>query len=407
MGEIFGGRYELIDPIGQGGMGTVWRARDLKQQRVVAVKVLRQTDAYMLLRFVREQGLRIQHPNVVAPVGWLGEDDKVLFAMRLITGGSLSTVIGDHGPLPPRFAAEVLRQVLSGLSAVHEAKLVHRDIKPANILFDATGTAKPHCYVTDFGIAVDLNGPRFTETGLVTGTPGYLAPELKLLGEVTPAVDLYSVGTVGAVMLTARKPSEVSPNPPPGTPPALWRLLTALRNDDPSRRPTLEEAQHQLTHPDLTWNDDAIGEVDVLEQLGPLPGESRPSYPAVSASPAHQPAPQGGHPPAGAQSPPVGPPAVSHPSAQRPLPQGAPPHDPAAWAPTLHTGMPAAGPHLPRPNPPQGPMPTNPTLPVTKTSTPPTQVVPKRRVRWPLVIVSALALSVGVALLVIALLWNS
>ena len=163
MGEVFGGRYELIDLIGEGGMGAVWRARDLKLNRVVAAKVLRQSDASALLRFVREQGLRVNHPNVIAPLGWIGEDNQVLFTMRIVAGGSLATLIGDHGALPPRFAAEILRQLLSGLQAVHAAHLVHRDVKPANILLDATGTGRPHAYLTDFGIAVDLTGPRFTD----------------------------------------------------------------------------------------------------------------------------------------------------------------------------------------------------------------------------------------------------
>jgi len=194
MGEVFGGRYELIDLIGEGGMGAVWRARDLKLNRIVAAKVLRQSDASALLRFVREQGLRVNHPNVIAPLGWIGEDNQVLFTMRIVAGGSLATLIGDHGALPPRFAAEILRQLLSGLQAVHSAHLVHRDVKPANILLDATGSGRPHAYLTDFGIAIDLAGPRFTETGMVHGTPGYLAPELMTLGDVTPAVDMFAAG---------------------------------------------------------------------------------------------------------------------------------------------------------------------------------------------------------------------
>ena len=140
MGEVFGGRYELIDLLGEGGMGAVWRARDLKLNRIVAAKVLRQSDASALLRFVREQGLRVNHPNVIAPLGWIGEDNQVLFTMRIVAGGSLATLIGDHGALPPRFAAEILRQLLAGLQAVHAAHLVHRDVKPANILLDATPT---------------------------------------------------------------------------------------------------------------------------------------------------------------------------------------------------------------------------------------------------------------------------
>ena len=106
----------------------------------------------------------------------------MLFTMPAVAGGSLATLVGDYGSLPPVFAAEILRQMASALIAVHEGRLIHRDVKPANILLDATGSGRPHAYLSDFGIAVELDGPRFTETGLVTGTPGYLAPELAARG---------------------------------------------------------------------------------------------------------------------------------------------------------------------------------------------------------------------------------
>ena len=286
MGEVFGGRYELIDLIGEGGMGVVWRAWDQRQQRLVAAKVLRQSDASTLLRFVREQALRVDHPHVIAPLSWTGEDDRVLFTMRIVSGGSLATLIGDHGPLPPRFSAEILRQVLSGLRAVHSARLIHRDIKPANILLDATGTGRPYAFLTDFGIAIDLDGPRFTETGKVHGTPGYLAPELMRLGDITPAVDLYAVGMLGATMLTGMRPREfdIAQEPPPNTPESLWRLIRALGHPEPPKRPSLEEALHELSRPELAWSDDAIGEVEVLQQLPPLPQPGQPQSTPPRAS---------------------------------------------------------------------------------------------------------------------------
>ncbi len=119
MGEVFAGRYELIDPIGRGGVGAVWRAWDHRRRRYVAAKVLQQSDAHTLLRFVREQALRIEHPHVLAPASWAADDDKVLFTMDLVSGGSLAHVIGDYGPLPPRFVCLLLDQLLSGLSTVH------------------------------------------------------------------------------------------------------------------------------------------------------------------------------------------------------------------------------------------------------------------------------------------------
>ena len=112
MGEVFAGRYELVDPIGRGGVGAVWRAWDHRRRRYVAAKVLQQSDAHALLRFVREQALRIDHPHVLAPASWAADDDKVLFTMDLVRGGSLAHLIGDYGPLPPRFVCVLLDQLL-------------------------------------------------------------------------------------------------------------------------------------------------------------------------------------------------------------------------------------------------------------------------------------------------------
>ncbi|GDY64364.1 hypothetical protein SAV14893_037570 [Streptomyces avermitilis] len=105
MGEVFAGRYELVDPIGRGGVGAVWRAWDHRRRRYVAAKVLQQSDAHALLRFVREQAMRIDHPHVLAPASWAADDDKVLFTMDLVAGGSLVHLIGDYGPLPRRSSA--------------------------------------------------------------------------------------------------------------------------------------------------------------------------------------------------------------------------------------------------------------------------------------------------------------
>lgn len=132
MGEVFAGRYELIDPIGRGGVGAVWRAWDQRRRRYVAAKVLQQSDAHTLLRFVREQAVRIDHPHVLAPASWAADDDKVLFTMDLVHGGSLAHLVGDYGPLPPRLVCVLLDQLLSGLTAVHAEGIVHRDIKPAD-----------------------------------------------------------------------------------------------------------------------------------------------------------------------------------------------------------------------------------------------------------------------------------
>src|SRR5690554_5510451 len=115
------GRYVLVDQIGAGGMGSVWRAWDLRAHRFLAAKLLTHTDGGMLLRFVREQSVRIQHPHVVAPSGWAAEDHQVIFTMDLVRGGSVHTLLGDHGALPVDYTSVVLDQALQALAAVHEA----------------------------------------------------------------------------------------------------------------------------------------------------------------------------------------------------------------------------------------------------------------------------------------------
>lgn len=285
MGEVFAGRYELIDLVGEGGMGTVWRVWDRATGTVVAAKVLRHSESASLLRFVREQSFRIEDEHVLTPIGWAGEDDKVLFTMPLVAGGSLAHLIGDFGALPPLFVAEVLRQVLTGLAAVHKRSIVHRDIKPANILLDPTGTARPHARITDFGIAVDLRAPRWTETGVVSGTPGYLAPELIERGEVSPGVDLYAAGRVALAMLTGVKPGQGVPvSRPVGVPDALWSVVLALSCDDPAGRPGgAATARARLEVPELAWRPAAIGEVEVFDHLAdrtlarwPVPDQRQP-----------------------------------------------------------------------------------------------------------------------------------
>lgn len=295
MGEVFAGRYELLDLIGQGGMGSVWRVHDRRNDEVVAAKVLRQSDAASLLRFVRETAFRVQHPHVVTPLGWAGEDDRVLFTMPIVDGGSVATLVGDHGPLPAPFVAEILRQLLDGLSAVHGSRIVHRDVKPANILLAATGEERPHVYLTDFGIAAELDGPRLTETNMAIGTRGYMAPE-QWEGDLTPASDLFAVGAVAGYMLTAASPAgarAVSFTRPVDVPDSLWQLVTDLLREDPADRPDIATALTRLQAPELAWDPQAVGDVEVLRQIDLGEGQEGDTVPRRRPvpSPAAQPPP--------------------------------------------------------------------------------------------------------------------
>jgi len=295
MGEVFAGRYELIDPIGRGGVGAVWRAWDHRRRRYVAAKVLQQSDAHTLLRFVREQALRIEHPHVLAPASWAADDDKVLFTMDLVSGGSLAHVIGDYGPLPPRFVCLLLDQLLSGLSTVHAEGVVHRDIKPANILMQATGTGRPHLRLSDFGISMRKGEPRLTETNYVVGTPGYFAPEQMMGAEPDFPADLFAVGLVALYLLQGRKPDSQAlvehfaahdtPGAPEGIPEPLWQVLAGLLQPDPQARfRTATGARKALTAavemlPEPGPDDEPV---EVFDQIGPLPAGFGPEGP-VSA----------------------------------------------------------------------------------------------------------------------------
>jgi serine/threonine protein kinase len=363
MGEVFAGRYELIDPIGRGGVGAVWRAWDHRRRRYVAAKVLQQSDAHTLLRFVREQAVRIDHPHVLAPVNWAADDHKVLFTMGLVRGGSLAHLIGDYGPLPPRFVCALLDQLLSGLAAVHAEGVVHRDIKPANILLEVTGSGRPHLRLSDFGISMRKGEPRLTETNYVVGTPGYFAPEQMMGAEPDFPADLFAVGLVALYLLAGAKPdsqalverflSQGVPGAPEGVPEPLWQVLAGMLQPDPQIRfRTATGARKALTAavellPDATAQEEAV---EVFDHLGPLPpgfGPDGPvgSIPLGGAAPAAQPDPaQPGSaqpsmsetgsfqlaPPTRPPAPPA-PPAGQHPAQHAPRqPQPSTPPTPAA-----------------------------------------------------------------------------
>lgn len=295
MGEVFAGRYELVDPIGRGGVGAVWRAWDHRRRRYVAAKVLQQSDAHSLLRFVREQALRIDHPHVLAPASWAADDDKVLFTMDLVAGGSLVHLIGDYGPLPPPFVCVLVDQLLAGLAAVHAEGVVHRDIKPANILLEATGTARPRLRLSDFGISMRLGEPRLTDTNLVVGTPGYIAPEQLLGADPDFPADLFAVGLVALYLLEGKKPDAKAliqhfaehgtPGAPQGIPAPLWQVIASLLQPDPtSRFRTATGARKALlTATELLTPTPDDESIEIFDQLGPLPKGFTPEGPTSTS----------------------------------------------------------------------------------------------------------------------------
>jgi serine/threonine-protein kinase len=299
-----------VDVLDSGGVGTVWRVWDHREREYRAAKVLRQSDSDSLLRFVRETSRRITHPHVVAPHGWSGEDDRVLFTMPLVRGGSLAMLLADFGALPPRWVAELLRQALDALGAVHGAGLVHRDVKPANLLLDATGVGRPHLRLSDFGAAARVDAPRLTRADSVIGTPGYLAPEQLRGADPDPRQDVYALGVVGLQMLTGEPPArdgtlpQLLPAPPEDSPRArLAGVLAGMTLPDPRRRPgsaaaALEQLASLSGADDLAWRADGAETVEVFDHVPELPsgwtaeGPERPLQQSADALMA-EPAPKG------------------------------------------------------------------------------------------------------------------
>jgi tetratricopeptide (TPR) repeat protein/predicted Ser/Thr protein kinase len=201
--------YEILGELGRGGMGVVYKARQLGLNRLVALKMVLATAASEPQRLERfrteaEAAARLQHPNIVQ-VYEIGEQGGWLFfSLELVEGGSLADRIGS-GPQPPRAAAELIETLARAMHVVHQRGIVHRDLKPANVLLTADGTPK----ITDFGLAklLDSDSNR-TRTGTSLGTPRYMAPEQADPGVtvITPAADVYALGTILYEMLTGRPP---------------------------------------------------------------------------------------------------------------------------------------------------------------------------------------------------------
>jgi serine/threonine protein kinase len=244
------GRYQLLDRIGSGSMGSVWRARDLRTGEVVAAKVLGAHDSAMLLRFVREQSLRIRHPHVLAPTGWAADDHRVVLGMDLVRGGSLDDLLAETGPLPTSYAVLLLDQLLQALVTVHAAGVVHRDVKPGNLLLEPTADGPPFLRLGDFGVAVPVADVRLTRGPAAIGTDGYMAPEQAGGAAPDPRQDVFAAGVVAVQMLTGRPPRVGHPPLVPEGP--LQPLLGAMTHPEPAgRTPSAAAALERLRRLDV------------------------------------------------------------------------------------------------------------------------------------------------------------
>jgi eukaryotic-like serine/threonine-protein kinase len=228
-GRLLAGRYRLRSVIGRGGMGVVWAAADELLGRDVAVKEIlwppqldageRETLRQRALREARTAA-RLNHPNIVGVYDVVEDDGRPWIVMRLVPCPSLSDVVRDEGPLSPGRAAQIGVQVLTALRAAHAIGVLHRDVKPGNVLLGPGDQV----VLTDFGVAVASGSPTLTTSGVVIGSPSYIAPE-RVRGEpVTPAADLWALGATLYAAVEGR---------PPFNRGEMLAVLTAVVNDDP------------------------------------------------------------------------------------------------------------------------------------------------------------------------------
>lgn len=220
------GDYELLDEIARGGMGVVYKARQVSLNRIVALKMiltgqLAGKDDVQRFHAEAEAAANLDHSGIV-PIYEVGEHDgKHYFSMALIDGGSLASKLKD-GPLPPQAAAEYTQKVTAAIAFAHDRGVIHRDLKPANVLLDRNSEPK----VTDFGLAKQVQGDsHLTTTGQILGTPSYMPPEQAAgqIAEIGPAADIYSLGAILYALLTGRPPFQ-SDNP-------MDTLLQVLERD--------------------------------------------------------------------------------------------------------------------------------------------------------------------------------
>jgi tetratricopeptide (TPR) repeat protein len=206
-GAVLANRYEILQLLGEGGMGAVYKARDTELDRVIALKVIRPelaSNPEILQRFKQELVLarQVTDRNIIR-IFDLGEADGIRFiTMEYVEGTSLYQILREHGKLPVKEAAEIIEQVLTGLKAAHREGVIHRDLKPGNIMRDPHG----RILVMDFGLARSLESDGMTKTGAVLGTMEYMSPEQAMGSELDPRSDLFTVGLIFFELLTAKMP---------------------------------------------------------------------------------------------------------------------------------------------------------------------------------------------------------
>jgi predicted Ser/Thr protein kinase len=205
IGETFGGRYRILETIGQGGMGTVYKALDTRLQRLVALKTLRLSpDTEFMRRFLREAqaGARLSHPNILQIYDSGEAEGLPYLAVEYVEGRSLQQMLRENKLLDTDRAVEIARQVAIALAYAHRSSVVHRDVKPSNILISNEGRV----VLLDFGLAIRPGAETLTRSHTVAGTPAYMSPEQVMGLPVDARSDIFSLGVVLYELLTGHRP---------------------------------------------------------------------------------------------------------------------------------------------------------------------------------------------------------
>jgi eukaryotic-like serine/threonine-protein kinase len=393
-GELIAERYRVRTRIGQGAMGVVWLAEDERLRREVALKQVslpagadEQSREQAHRRVFREGRMiaRLHHPHAIAVYDVVEHDGGPWLVMEYLASRSLAEVLVADGPLDPELVARVGRQVADALAAAHEAGMVHRDVKPGNVLIADDGVAK----VTDFGIARAVDDVTITSTGMMAGTPAYLAPEVARGATADFRSDVYSLGSTLYAALEGAPPFGGGDNPlavlhrvasaqyAPLTPRGpVTPLVESLLRPDPGTRPEMRRARDDLAR---LVSAEAGTEEGPVTPIVPRPGAPVPGPP--SQPPPSQPPPS--------QPPPV--PAAA--SVGVPLPSSPAPHPPGAVA---------APPDTPGDEPGTRPATTSPVTAPHDDGHP--EEGEARRRRWPWVVAVAAVVAVVGAVVLAALL---
>jgi serine/threonine protein kinase len=307
-GALVAGRYRLIEQVGSGAMGVVWKAQDERLGRTVAIKrlVARYAIGDGMTEETRRRAMReariaarLQHRNAIALFDVAEHEGDPILVMEFLPSKSLSAVLEERGTLTPNEAAEIGAQVAEAIAAAHAVGIAHRDIKPGNILLAENGTVK----ITDFGISRALDdGTVTTQTGMLAGTPAYLAPEIARGDDPTRASDVFSLGSTLYHAVEGRPPFGTNSNPlallhavasgkvpPPRNAGPLAPTLLSLMRVDPKERPSMQEAAAALASAATTPPEGvpvvAARPVPKTPPRPVIPANPTPPRPVVTAQP--------------------------------------------------------------------------------------------------------------------------